>query len=261
MAILIDSHCHLDRIDLAAFGGDLGAAIAAAKTLEVGHMINVSVDWETYPQVLAIAERFDCVSASVGVHPTETDVIEPTVEMLVAAAQHPKIVAIGETGLDYFRLTEGDLGAWQHERFRTHIRAANQVNKPLIIHTRQACDDTIRILQEEQNGPGVFHCFTEDWSMAKRGLDLGMYISFSGIVTFKNAQALRDVAKQVPLDRLLVETDAPYLTPVPHRGTPNQPGYTRFVAEHIAELRGMSYPELRDITTENCLRLFKLALK
>ena len=260
MACLIDSHCHLDRIDLTPFDGDLSAALDAAKALEVGHMINVSVDWETFPQVLAIAERYDCVSASVGVHPTEVDCIEPTVDMLVEAAKHPKVVAIGETGLDYFRLSPGDDGSSQHLRFRHHIRAAKQSGKPLIIHTRQACDDTIRLLQEEGNGPGVFHCFTEDWSMAKRGLDLGMYISFSGIITFKNAEPLREVVKKVPLDRLLVETDAPYLTPVPHRGKPNQPGYTRLVAEQVAELRGMSYPKLRDITTENTLRLFQLTL-
>jgi TatD DNase family protein len=259
--MLIDSHCHLDRIDLTPFKGDLTVALKAANALEVGHMINVSVDWETFPKVLAIAEQYDCVSASVGVHPTETNCIEPTVDMLVEAAKHPKVVAIGETGLDYFRLPPGESTEIQHQRFRTHIRAAKQSDKPLIIHTRQACDDTIRLLREENNGPGVFHCFTEDWAMAKRGLELGMYISFSGIVTFKNAQALRDVAKQVPLDRLLVETDTPYLTPVPHRGTPNQPGYTRFVAECIAELRGMSYPELRDITTANVLTLFKLKVR
>ncbi len=252
--MLIDSHCHLDRIDLEPFAGKLENAIAAAKALDVGHMLCVCIDMENFPVVLNIAQQFDCVSASVGKHPTETEGLEPTVDDLLDAAQNPHVVAIGETGLDYFHC-QGDVG-WQQQRFRTHIQAAKQAHLPVIIHTRQAQDDTIDILQQEQVGPGVFHCFTESWAMAKQGLDLGLYISFSGIVTFKNAQTLKEVAKRVPLDRILVETDAPYLTPAPHRGKANQPGYTRFVAEHIAELRGISYHQVRDATTSNYQQLF-----
>lgn len=256
--MLIDSHCHLDHIDLGPFGGSFAAAIAAAKAMDVTRMICVSVDWETLPQVLQLAEQFPEVSASVGVHPTADDGVDPTVEMLVAKAQHPKVVAIGETGLDYYRAPTPAEVSVQQMRFRHHIRAAKLTQKPLIIHTRSARADTLRLLKEEANEAGVFHCFTEDWETAKAGLDLGLYISFSGIVTFKNAQALQEVAKKVPLDRLLVETDAPYLTPAPYRGQPNHPGYTRLVAECIASLRGIPYPEVCAATTENALRLFKL---
>jgi len=255
MSFLVDSHCHIDRIDLAPFDGRMDNAIAAAKSLGVGHMLCVCIDMENFDQVLKIAEQYDCVSASVGKHPTELEGIEPTVEMLVEKAAHPKVVAIGETGLDYFHGKEHEREA-QKARFIRHIAASKTCKKPLIIHTRQAQEDTIAILKSEQVDSAVFHCFTEDWDMAKQGLDLGLYISFSGIVTFKNAETLKEVAKKVPLDRLLVETDAPYLTPVPYRGKPNQPGYTRYVAEYIAELRGISYETLRDATTENFNRLF-----
>lgn len=257
--MLIDSHCHLDRIDLTQFDGKLENAIAAAKQLGVGHMLCVCIDMENFAAVLAIAEKFPNVSASMGKHPTEWEGIEPTVEMLIEKAQHPKVIAIGETGLDYFHGAVHERVA-QQDRFITHIHAAKQLNKPLIIHTRQAQEDTISVLKQEQAGPGVFHCFTESWDMAKQGLDLGLYISFSGIVTFKNAIELKEVAKKVPLDRILVETDAPYLTPVPYRGKPNTPGYTRYVAEHIAELRGIDYTTLRDATTANFQRLFGLVI-
>lgn len=259
MSILVDSHCHLDRIDLAPFDGKLEAALAAAEALQVGCMLCVCIDMENFPAVLDIAERFTKVFASVGKHPTEWEGEEPTIASLVAKADHPKVIAIGETGLDYFHGLETERAA-QQSRFITHIQAAKQAGKPLIIHTRQAQADTISILKQEQAESGVFHCFTESWDMARQGLDLGLYISFSGIVTFKNALELKEVAKKVPLDRILVETDAPYLTPAPYRGKPNTPGYTRYVAEHIAELRGIPYERLRDVTTENFQRLFKIQL-
>jgi TatD DNase family protein len=260
MAYLVDSHCHLDRIDLNQFGGDLVQAIKATQALDVGHMLCVCIDMENFAAVLAIAEQYDCISASVGKHPTEWEGAEPSVEDLVAKAKHPKVVAIGETGLDYFHGKEAERPL-QQQRFVRHIHAAKISQKPLIIHTRQAQTDTIDILRAEQVDSAVFHCFTEDWDMAKQGLDLGLYISFSGIVTFKNATSLQEVAKKVPLDRLLVETDSPYLTPVPHRGKANFPGYTRHVAEYIAELRGIPYQQLRDATTENFSRLFKINLR
>jgi len=258
MPVLVDSHCHIDRVDLVPFGGQQSAVIAAAKALDVQHMLCVCIDMENFPAVLKIAEQYDCVYASVGKHPTETEGAEPSVEWLIEQAQHPKVIAMGETGLDYFHIK--DDVSWQQERFRTHIRAAKQANKPLIIHTRDAREDTIKILKEENSGPGVFHCFTESWDMAQQGMALGFYISFSGIVTFKNAQELQEVAKRVPLNRILVETDAPYLTPVPYRGKPNQPGYTRYVAEHIAELRGITYAELAQATTQNFKDLFQVSL-
>lgn len=255
MSLLVDSHCHLDRLDLSPFNGDLSKAIASAKELGVHHMICVCVEMENFDAVIKVAEQFDNVHASVGKHPDEHEGIEPDVEMLVEKAKHPKVVAIGETGLDYYRDHNKSL---QMQRFAVHIQAAKQTDKPLIIHTRQAREDTIALLKSEQAGPGVFHCFTEDYDMAKQGLDLGFYISFSGILTFRNAEELREVAKKVPLERILVETDAPYLTPVPFRGKPNQPGYTRYVAECIAELKGLSYDEVARQTTENFTKLFKV---
>lgn len=226
---------------------------------KVGHALCISVTLAEFPQVLAVAEAYDNIYASVGVHPDYEDEGEISVEELVKRAQHPKVVAIGETGLDYFRLT-GDL-EWQRERFRNHIRAAIEVDKPLIIHTRAAAEDTIRILREEnaQMVGGVMHCFTESLDVAKQAIDLGFYISFSGIVTFKNAANLKEVAKQVPLDRILVETDSPYLAPVPFRGKTNQPAYVKYVAEEVAALRGIPFEELAEATTNNFFRLFKYA--
>ncbi|MDO8955111.1 MAG: TatD family hydrolase [Gammaproteobacteria bacterium] len=255
MTPLVDSHCHLDRLDLTAFDGDLSKAIAAAKELGVMHMLCVCVEMENFDAVIRIAEQFKEVHASVGKHPDEHEGIEPTVEMLVEKARHPKVVAIGETGLDYYR---DHNKALQMQRFAVHIQAAKQTAKPLIIHTRQAREDTIAMLKSEQSGPGVFHCFTEDYEMAKQGLDLGFYISFSGILTFKNAESLKDVAKRIPLDRILVETDAPYLTPIPYRGKANQPGYTRYVAQYLAELKGLTYDEVARATTQNFTNLFKV---
>lgn len=256
--MIVDSHCHLDRLDLSSFSNDLAKVISTAKDLGVSHMLCVCIDMANFEAVHNIAQQFSNVYASVGVHPTEQEGEEPTVEQLIDLAKKNKVVAIGETGLDYYHC-KGDV-SWQQMRFRTHIRAAKQANKPLIIHTRDAREDTILIMKEENVGPGVFHCFTETWEMAKAGLDLGMYISFSGIVTFKNAQALKEVAKKVPLDRMLVETDAPYLTPAPFRGKANHPGLTRYVVEHIAELRKESFETICEATTENFQSLFQVKL-
>ena len=260
MPTLIDSHCHLDRLDLTPFDGDMDAMMAEAKALDVEQMIAVCVDMENAPVVARYAEQYDHVFASVGKHPCdeENQGVEPTVAMLVEQAKHPKVVAIGETGLDYFRTEPGQDMSFQHQRFITHIEAAKQSDLPLIIHTRAAREDTIAILKAHDAGPGVFHCFTESWEMAKAGLDLGLYISFSGIVTFKNAQELQEVAKKVPLDRILVETDAPSLTPVPYRGKPNHPGYPHYVAHCLAELRGVSYAAICEATTQNTRNLFAL---
>lgn len=255
-AFLVDSHCHLDRLDLESFEMGMAGAIQAACDAGVKHMLCVCIDWENFPVVKSIAEQFPQVSASVGIHPNETEGYDPDVAELVSAASCDEVVAIGETGLDYFR-SEGDL-EWQRERFRRHISAAKICHKPLIIHMRDATDDTLRILREENaaEAGGVMHCFAEDWDVARQALDIGFYISLSGIVTFKNALALKDVAKRVPLDRLLVETDSPYLAPVPFRGKINQPAYTRYVAEHIAELRQISFEEVAEYSSRNFFNLF-----
>lgn len=258
--MLVDSHCHLDMLDLAPWNGELSGVLDAASAQDVTHMLCVSVTLERWLPMMDMVRPHANVYASVGVHPNERDGHDPDVEELVRLADDPKIVAIGETGLDYFR-SDGDLD-WQRERLRRHIAAAKQTRKPLIIHMREATDDTLRILDEEnaRDAGGVMHCFSEDWTAAQRALDLGFYISFSGIVTFKTADALREVAARVPLDRLLVETDSPYLTPVPHRGRPNYPGYTRHVAEKIAEVRGMRYEEIARHSTQNFFALFNGAV-
>lgn len=257
--MLVDSHCHLDLLDLAPWNGELRGVLAAAAAQDVTHMLCVSVTLERWVPMMDMIRPHANVYASVGVHPNEHAGRDPGVEELVQLAADPKIVAIGETGLDYFR-SEGDL-EWQRERLRRHIAAAKQTRKPLIIHMREATDDTLRILDEEnaRDAGGVMHCFAEDWSAAQRALDLGFYISFSGIVTFKTANALRDVAAKVPLDRLLVETDSPYLAPIPHRGRPNYPAYTRNVAEKIAEVRGSHYEEIAAHSTRNFFKLFSSA--
>lgn len=255
--MLIDSHCHLDFPELA---GQLDAVFALMRENGVTHALSVSVTLEDFPKIRAIAEAHAHVFASVGVHPDHAESPVVTVEQLAELASHPKVVAIGETGLDYFRL-KGDL-EWQRERFRTHIRAARAAGKPLIIHTREAADDTLRLMREEgaAEAGGVMHCFTENWAVARAALDVGFYISFSGIVTFKNARALKEVAQQVPLDRLLVETDSPFLAPVPHRGRTNQPGFVRHVAEEIGRLRGIGFDEVCAATTANFQRLFGCAI-
>lgn len=233
--------------------------LESMRSNQVGHALCVSVTLDKFPEVLAIAEQYPNIYASVGVHPDYEDITEPTVQGLVDLANHPRVVAIGETGLDYFRLT-GDL-SWQRERFRTHIRAAKQTGKPLIIHTRNAAEDTIKIMQEEGAAEvgGVMHCFTESWEVALAAIAMGFYISFSGIVTFKNAQALKDVAQKVPLASMLVETDSPYLAPIPFRGKTNQPAYVRHVAEEIARLREQPLQQVMDATTANFFKLFKHA--
>lgn len=254
--MLVDSHCHLDRVDLHPYGADFSQLMRATADAGVSHLLCVSIDLEHYPGMRRLVDPFPQVAVSVGVHPNEEDGAEPSAEQLVALAADPRNVAIGETGLDYFR-SKGDL-AWQRERFRVHIAAARACGKPLIIHTRDARADTIRIMREEgaQAVGGVLHCFTESWEMAKAGMDLGFYVSFSGIVTFKNAADLREVARRVPLDRLLIETDSPYLAPVPHRGQPNEPKLVAYVARCIAGLRGMDPGELAAVTGENYFRLF-----
>jgi TatD DNase family protein len=252
----IDSHCHINFPDLA---GKLPEVFDLMVANQVSHALCISVELERFPEIRALAESHPNVYASVGVHPDHEDCTEPTVDELVALADHPKVVAIGETGLDYFRLT-GDL-EWQRERFRTHIRAARASSKPLVIHTRAAADDTLRIMREEQAGEagGVMHCFTESLEVAEAAIDLGFYISFSGIVTFKNAASLREMAAAIPLERLLIETDAPYLAPVPHRGQINEPGFVKYVAEEIARVRGISAEAVGEATSANFFRLFPAA--
>jgi len=252
-SLLVDSHCHLDFAD---FAGREDELLAAMKTNGVGWALVAGVTLERFPAVLALTGRFSNLYAAVGVHPDAQDGQEPDVETLIRLADHPKVVAIGETGLDYYRL-EGDL-EWQRERFRTHIRAARETRKPLIIHTREAAADTLRLLEEEGAGAvgGVFHCFTETLDVAKAALDLGFHISFSGIVTFKNALQIKEVARFVPLDRILVETDAPYLAPVPHRGKMNHPALVLHVAEEVAKLKGIGPEVLKDATTRNFFHLF-----
>ena len=253
----IDSHCHINFPELAARMPEILAKMAENR---VTHALCVSVDLPDFPQVLALAEQHPHIFASVGVHPDYEDTPEPTVDQLVELANHPKIIAIGETGLDYYRL-EGDL-EWQRERFRTHIRASRITRKPLIIHTREASEDTIRIMREEGAGTdkggvaGVMHCFTESLAVAEAALEMGFYISFSGIVTFKSAKDLQAVARAVPMERILVETDSPYLAPVPHRGRMNEPGFVCHVAEYLATLKDVPLSQVAEQTTSNFFTLF-----
>jgi len=257
--VLIDSHCHLDRLDLAAHGGSLDAALDAARAAGVGHFLCIGVSADNAATVKGLAERYADVDCSVGVHPLDLEPgAEPALDWLLGELEHPKVVAIGETGLDYHY--EPESAALQQASFRLHLEAARITGKPVIVHTREARADTLALLREAAlPQAGVLHCFTEDWEMAKAALDIGFYISLSGIVTFRNAEALRDVARQVPADRLLVETDSPYLAPVPHRGKPNLPQYVREVAEYLAVLRGVSYETLAEQTSSNFKRLFPLA--
>ncbi len=252
---IIDSHCHINFPQL---GADLEGLLERMQEAEVTTALCVSVTLETFPEVLEIAQSHSGIYASVGVHPDETSGENPSAERLVELSRSPKVVAIGETGLDYYRL-EGDL-TWQRDRFRNHIRAAKQTGKPLIIHTREAGSDTINIMREEhaEDVGGVMHCFTETWEVARDALELGFLISFSGIITFKNAQALRDVARKVPLESILVETDSPYLAPVPYRGKTNEPAYVRFVAEELARIKELPLATVAEATTENFRRLFRI---
>lgn len=257
--MLIDSHCHLDRIDLTPYQNDFANFMVAAKESQIEHLLTIAIDLEAYPGMLALVADYPQISVTVGVHPNEQDGKEPTVNELIALGQFDKVIGIGETGLDYFR-SDGDLG-WQQQRFRNHISAAKALKKPIIVHTRDAKQDTLRILQEENAAEvgGIIHCFTEDWEFAQGALDLGFYISFSGIVTFNSAKEIKEVAKKVPTDRFLVETDSPYLAPVPYRGKPNYPTYVRYVAEQIAELRGTSLSQVTEESTNNFRTLFGLS--
>lgn len=256
--MLIDSHCHLDRIDLAPFQNDFAKFMDAANACQIEHLLTIAIDLESFPNMLALVADYPQISVTVGVHPNEQDGKDPTVDELITLAQDDKVIGIGETGLDYFR-SEGDLG-WQQQRFRNHINAAKKLKKPIIVHTRDAKNDTLRILQEENAAEigGIIHCFTEDWEFAQGALDLGFYISFSGIVTFNSAKEIKEVAKKVPANRFLIETDSPYLAPVPYRGKPNYPTYVRHVAEQIAELRGTSLSQVAEESTNNFCTLFGL---
>ncbi len=249
---LTDSHCHLDRLS-----GDLEEILARANEAGVGWFLCVSINMENVERVIEIAGRHPSVYATVGVHPNEQEGREPDLEELASLAERPKVVAIGETGLDYFH-GKGDL-EWQRERFRRHIAAAKITGKPLIVHMRDAAADTLSLLREEKADEvgGVMHCFTGDWQTAVSAMELGFHISFSGIITFRNADPLRAVAARVPEDRLLIETDSPYLAPVPYRGKPNQPAYVRRVAECLAELRGSSLEQIAEKTTANFHHLFR----
>ena len=254
--MLVDSHCHIDFPELAE---NLPQLLELMQKNKVGCAVCIGVNLEDLPRILSLAEAHPNILASVGVHPEAADAREPTLAELVNLARHPKVIAIGETGLDYY--WHKDAPEWQRERFRTHIRAAIEAGKPLVIHNREATSDTLRLLSEEGAGQvgGIMHCFTENWDVAKAALALGFHISLSGIVTFRNALIIKDVARRVPLDRLLIETDSPYLAPMPYRGKTNQPGYVLHVAEEIARLRNISFEEVARATTDNFFRLFPQA--
>lgn len=257
--MFIDSHCHLDRIDLKPYQDNFDLFVQHARQQQIEHMLCIAIDMERYPLMRDMVSPYDDISLSVGVHPNVTDGREPGVDELLQLADDEKVIAIGETGLDYFH-SEGDL-AWQHQRFISHIEVAKQLNKPLIIHTREAGHDSLDVLRTHGADcvGGIIHCFTEDWAYAEKALDLNFYISFSGIVTFKNAQAIQEVAKRVPADRFLIETDSPYLAPAPHRGKPNYPIYVRHVAEYVAHLRETSVDEIAQLSRDNFYRLFGMA--
>jgi TatD DNase family protein len=252
---IVDSHCHIDRVDLDAFGGSIESMLAHASELSVNKFLCVCIDLEHFDQVHNLALEYPNIFSSVGVHPTETNCKDPSIEELLVYAKSDRVIAIGETGLDYFHVKK-EKADWQRDRFRRHIKASNESGKPMIIHMRDAKEDTIRILTEEKAEAGVMHCFSEDWETAQAALDLGFYISFSGILTFNSAQSLREVAMKVPSERLLVETDSPYLTPSPFRGRPNSPAYTYYVVEKLAEIRNTSIDEMATTTTNNFNQLF-----
>jgi TatD DNase family protein len=256
--MLVDSHCHLDFPDLSP---RLPEILGRMNDNGVGWAVCIGVNLEDFPGVLALAETHPNLFATVGVHPEYADAEDPSEEQLAELADHPKVIAIGETGLDYY--WQKDRPKWQRDRFRRHIRAAIRAHKPLVVHMRDAADDTLRILEEEgaHAVSGVMHCFTETWEVARQALDLGFYISFSGIVTFKSALAIKEAARKTPLDRILLETDSPYLAPVPYRGRTNEPAYVRHVAEEVARLRGLSPEQVGEATTTNFFNLFKHALR
>jgi len=252
---IIDSHCHIDRVDLDAFGGSIESMLDHARNLSVDKFLCVCIDLEHFDDVHTLSKSYPNIYCSVGVHPTETNCKDPSIEELLEYAKSNRVIAIGETGLDYFHVRK-DEADWQRDRFRRHIAASNQSGKPMIIHMRDSKEDTIEILSREKAEKGVMHCFAEDLDTAEAAIDLGFYISFSGILTFKSAQDLREVAKQIPTERILIETDSPYLTPVPYRGKPNSPAYTYYVAEKLAEIRNTTIGEIAKVTTQNFNQLF-----
>ncbi|AJC50663.1 TatD family hydrolase [Coxiella endosymbiont of Amblyomma americanum] len=254
--MLVDSHCHLDMLDLTPYGGKLELLVEEAKNVGVEHILCVGCNLINAFKIIEISEKFDNISASLGLHPSEIVDHEPTVIELIRLASHSKIVAIGETGLDYYN-SKVNVDIMKN-RFRCHIQAAIKLSKPLIIHSRNASVDTIQIMKEEkaETVNGVMHCFTEDIETARQAMNLGFYISFSGIVTFKNAKNIVEVAKYVPLEKMLIETDAPYLTPVPFRGRKNEPKYVRYTAERVAELKNISLSKTAKKTTKNYYDLF-----
>ena len=256
--MLVDSHCHLDRLDLSDRDAGLDGILADARARGITQFLSVAVDLATSASLVELTERYDHVYSSVGVHPLQKiDQPVPQVEQLVALARAPKVVAIGETGLDNFYSAESH--QWQRDSFIRHLQASQQTGLPIIIHTRDAREETLELLRQYPlQAAGVMHCFTETWEMAEAAIELGFYISFSGIVTFKSADELREVVRRVPLDRILVETDSPWLAPVPHRGKQNEPQYVREVAETVADLKGVSLEQLAEITTQNFHRLFRI---
>jgi len=255
--MFIDSHCHLDRIDLVPYQNDFKLFMQEAENSKIDQMLCIAIDLESYPNMVDLVKDYPSISLSVGVHPNVQEGKDPSVEELIALGKNPKVIAIGETGLDYFR-SEGDL-EWQHQRFRNHIQAAKKLSKPLIIHTREAGHDSLDDLASEgaDEVGGIIHCFTEDWDYAKKALDLGFYISFSGIVTFKNAQQIKEVAKKIPADRFLIETDSPYLAPVPFRGKRNESAHIYIIAQRLADIFNVSINEIAEITTKNADEIFK----
>lgn len=258
---LVDSHCHLNSLDLTEFDNDVGNVIERAHDNGVEHMLSVCVEPDDVPALYQLAERYSDVSISVGIHPNTELPLELDAATLEKWASHPSCIAIGETGLDYYRTETDDARDTQRVRFREHIRAAMKTSKPLIIHTRQAAEDTLLLMAEERADTigGVMHCFSENWDIARRALDLNFYISFSGIVTFKNATLLHEVATKVPLDRILIETDSPYLAPVPFRGKQNHPALVKHVALALSELRQVDYEDIARQTTANFYRCFSVS--
>ncbi|MBF6058534.1 MULTISPECIES: TatD family hydrolase [Thiomicrorhabdus] len=258
--MIVDSHCHLNILPADELGS-IDEIIERAESLGVERMMCIAIGPEQWHEVLQLAENHPQVYAAIGVHPCEPQEVVISDEALLEAASHPKVLAIGEVGLDYFHFDPQSDMSWQHDRFRQQIRIAKQLKKPLVIHTRNSTDDCLNILQEEnaEEIGGIMHCFVEDMQIAERAMKLGFYISFSGIVTFKNAKELKQVAAEVPLDRILVETDSPYLAPMPYRGKTNQPGYTRYVAEEIARLKNLPLETVAEATSENFKRLFRLS--
>ncbi len=260
---LIDSHCHLQSIDLKDFDGNMNQVLNLADEAGIKKMLCVCIDFSDIDILRKLADLHPQLYISAGLHPNSDADLEPDIDYLEKMASHPSCIAMGETGLDYYRSENDGSNTKQREWFRTHIRVSEKLQKPLIIHTRAAAKDTIEIMREEhaEKAGGVIHCFTETWEMAKKALDLGFYISFSGIVTFKNAESLREVVKKVPIEKLLIETDAPYLAPVPYRGKQNHPALVRYVAECVADLKQIHLEEVAEYTTENFYKCFKLKNK